>query len=85
VNLKPARMGGVFEVLAAAAACAARGIAVYLGGMFEIDVGRRPLQALAALLSPDGPNDVAPIPRAGEPAHRPHRLAVDGATPGFGP
>ena len=50
VNLKPARMGGVLEALAAAAACAARGIAVYLGGMFELDVGRRQLQALAALL-----------------------------------
>src|SRR5262249_1062870 len=31
-NLKPARMGGVFEALAGAAACQARGIAVYLGG-----------------------------------------------------
>ena len=85
VNLKAARMGGVFELLAAAATCAARGIAVYLGGMFELDVGRRQLQALAALLSPDGPNDVAPIARTGAPAPRPERLAVDGRTPGFGP
>jgi L-alanine-DL-glutamate epimerase-like enolase superfamily enzyme len=85
VNLKPARLGGVFELLAAAAACATRGIAVYLGGMFELDVGRRQLQALAALLSPDGPNDVAPISRAGAHADRPDRLVPDGRTPGFGP
>ncbi len=83
-NLKPARMGGVLEALAAAAACHARGIAVYLGGMFEVDVGRRQLQALAALLCPDGPNDVAPLPRAGEPATRPPRITVDGDAVGFG-
>ncbi len=83
-NLKPARMGGTFEVLAAAAACHARGIAVYLGGMFEIDVGRRQLQVLAALLSPDGPNDVAPIARDARPPARPPRLAVDADTAGFG-
>jgi len=84
VNLKPARMGGVFEMLAAAAACQARGIAVYLGGMFEVDIGRRQLQALAALLSPEGPNDVAPIAQAGEILTRPARLTVDGDAPGFG-
>jgi L-alanine-DL-glutamate epimerase-like enolase superfamily enzyme len=84
VNLKPARMGGVLAALDAAAACTARGIALYVGGMFEIDVGRRQLQALAALLCPDGPNDVAPIGRAGAPAARPERLAVDGDAPGFG-
>ena len=83
-NLKPARMGGVFEALAAAAACASRGIAVYLGGMFEIDVGRRQLQALAALLCPDAPNDVAPIGTAGETPARPSRIEVNGDAPGFG-
>jgi L-alanine-DL-glutamate epimerase-like enolase superfamily enzyme len=83
-NLKPARMGGVLEVLAAAAACQARGIAVYLGGMFEVDVGRRQLQALAALLCPEGPNDVAPIARADAEPVRPPRLLVDAELPGFG-
>jgi len=67
VNLKPARMGGVLEMLAAAARCAERGIAVYLGGMFEIDVGRRQLRDLAAVLCPDGPNDLAAIPLADPP------------------
>jgi len=82
-NLKPARMGGVFEALAAAAACQARGIAVYLGGMFEVDVGRRQLQALAALLCPDGPNDLAPIVREGQALARPQRLTVNPNAAGF--
>lgn len=83
-NLKPARMGGILEALDAVTACQARGIAVYLGGMFEIDVGRRQLHALAALLCPDGPNDLAPITRAGETPVRPARVAVDGDAAGFG-
>lgn len=82
-NLKPARMGGVLALLDVASRCAAGGIAVYLGGMFEIGVGRRQLHSLAALLCPDGPNDVAPIPRTGVGAELPARLvAPDG--PGFG-
>jgi L-alanine-DL-glutamate epimerase-like enolase superfamily enzyme len=83
-NIKPARMGGVLEALAGVAACQSVGIAVYLGGMFEVDVGRRQLQALAALLCPDGPNDVAPIGRAGETPDRPARIHVDADTAGFG-
>jgi L-alanine-DL-glutamate epimerase-like enolase superfamily enzyme len=83
-NLKPARMGGLLEMLAAATACRARGIAVYVGGMFEVGVGRRQLQALAALLCPDGPNDVASIARMGETPSRPARIEVDGSAPGFG-
>ncbi|HJQ84088.1 MAG TPA: hypothetical protein VKA21_08435 [Candidatus Binatia bacterium] len=79
VNLKPARMGGVLELLACAADCGARGIAVYVGGMFEVGPGRSQLAALAALISPDGPNDIAPLVEA----ERPSRLAV-GGTVGFG-
>ena len=84
VNLKPARMGGVLELLAAAARCRALGIAVYVGGMFELGAGRTQLHALAALLCPDAPNDVAPIALDPRPAPRPPRLVVDGACPGFG-
>ena len=83
-NLKPARLGGVLALLDTAAACAARGVAIYLGGMFELDAGRRQLHALAALLCPDAPNDVAPIPRDDRPLARPPRLAVDATAPGFG-
>ena len=79
VNLKPARMGGVLEALACATHCAAEGIAVYMGGMFEVGVGRAQLRALAALLCPDGPNDIAPLLETVRPA----RLPVDGTAPGF--
>ena len=79
VNLKPARMGGVLEALACAERCAREGIAVYVGGMFEVGVGRPQLRALAALLCPDALNDVAPL----VPPERPPRLAVDGSAPGF--
>ncbi|HLY38969.1 MAG TPA: hypothetical protein VKU61_13085 [Candidatus Binatia bacterium] len=78
VNLKPARMGGVLEVLACAARCAERDIGVYLGGMFEVGPGRRQLAALAALLCPEAPNDIAPLV-SGE---RPPRL-VSSRVPGF--
>ena len=84
VNVKPARMGGVFEALACVARCDVAGISVYLGGMFEVGAGRRQLWDLAALLAPDGPNDVAPIAVGEAPPQRPSRLVVDARRPGFG-
>ncbi len=81
VNIKPARMGGVLEALAAVAACQQADIPVYFGGMFEVGVGRRQLHVLAALFAPDGPNDVAPL---GATIERPARLVVTGERPGFG-
>jgi L-alanine-DL-glutamate epimerase-like enolase superfamily enzyme len=84
VNVKPARMGGVLEALGCVARCDAAGISVYFGGMFEVGCGRRQLWDLAALLAPDGPNDVAPIAAGEAPAPRPARLVVDPTRPGFG-
>jgi hypothetical protein len=63
-NLKPARMGSLLDVLRTAARCARRDIAIYVGGMFEIGVGRRQLCDLASVLCPDAPNDLAPVPLA---------------------
>ena len=83
VNLKPARMGGVLEAIACAERCAAEGIGVYVGGMFEVGIGRAQLRALAAVLSPEGPNDIAPIARGDDLPARPQRLGVS-AAPGFG-
>jgi hypothetical protein len=80
VNLKPARMGGVFEALDAAARCERAGRPVYLGGMWEVGPGRQQLRVLASLLCPDGPNDIAPLVHAGV---RPPRLRVDPASIGF--
>jgi L-alanine-DL-glutamate epimerase-like enolase superfamily enzyme len=82
VNVKPARVGGVLEALAVVAACAANGIAVYFGGMWEVGVGRGQLHVLAGLLAPDGPNDVAPLVR--RDARPPRPLRLDRNTPGFG-
>jgi L-alanine-DL-glutamate epimerase-like enolase superfamily enzyme len=84
VNLKPARMGGVLEVLATIARAAEGGIAVYLGGMFEVGVGRTQLRELAALFGSDGPNDIAPIAVDDAEASRPPRLPIDTTGPGFG-
>ncbi|MDG2307172.1 MAG: hypothetical protein P8R42_21485 [Candidatus Binatia bacterium] len=82
-NVKPARMGGVLEALDGVAFCARAGIRVYFGGMFELAAGRRQLLALASLLSPDGPNDIAPIARTPSGLPRPSRL-VPPKGPGFG-
>ena len=84
VNLKPARMGGVLEVLDCAERCVREGIGMYVGGMFEVDVGRTQLQVLAGVLCPDAPNDVAPIAIDALATARPARLAVDGSRAGFG-
>jgi len=67
-NLKPARMGSFLGAVRAAADCERRGIAIYVGGMFEVGVGRRQLRDLAGVLCPDGPNDLAPIPLAEAPS-----------------
>lgn len=70
VNVKPARVGGILDALILARDAARLGCTLYFGGMFEVGVGRLQLRALAALLSPDGPNDIAPI----LPPNRPERL-----------
>jgi len=71
VNVKPSRFGTLAELFAVLDHCAARGIACYGGGQFELGVGRRQIQELAALWYPDGPNDVSPV------AYHPRPLAAD--------
>jgi len=80
VNVKPGRMGGVLEALACVTHCREARIATYVGGMFEVGVGRRQLRALAAIACPDAPNDIAPLVES----ERPARLTVDAAAVGFG-
>jgi hypothetical protein len=60
LNSKPSRFGRLQELLHFYDYCAANGIALYGGGMFELGAGRGQIQYLASLFHPDGPNDVAP-------------------------
>lgn len=86
VNIKPSRFGSLAELFAVLDHCADRGIACYGGGQFELGVGRRQVQELAALWYPDAPNDVAPVayhPRPLAPDVPRSPLAVPGAH-GFG-
>ena len=59
-NIKPSRFATVERLLACVEHCERRGIRMYGGGQFEIGPGRAQIQAVAAALSPGGPNDVAP-------------------------
>ena len=58
--MKPSRFGSVERLLDAIDHCEERGISMYGGGQFELDVGRAQIQALASLFYADAPNDVAP-------------------------
>lgn len=65
VNVKAPRVGGVLEAVACLEWCTSHGRTAYIGGMFEVGVGRRQSLVLAALFTADGPNDIAPL---GNPA-----------------
>jgi L-alanine-DL-glutamate epimerase-like enolase superfamily enzyme len=60
VNIKPSRLGGLRNLLAAYDYCAEHRIGNYGGGQFELGVGRGQNQYLASLFHADAPNDVAP-------------------------
>jgi hypothetical protein len=85
-NIKPSRVGRLRDLFTLYAACEERGLAMYGGGMGELGVARGQVQLLAAMFSPDGPNDIAPPgfnalePAAGLPSSP---LAPDPAPVGF--
>jgi hypothetical protein len=84
VNLKAPRMGGVLAMLRGFAVAGDHGALAYVGGMFEAGPGREQARQLAALLSPDAPNDLAPL-AGGLAPHRgasPSVIHLDAA--GFG-
>jgi len=60
LNIKPSRFGSVSALLDCVERAQAAGMELYGGGQFELGVGRDQIQALASLLYPEGPNDVAP-------------------------
>jgi L-alanine-DL-glutamate epimerase-like enolase superfamily enzyme len=86
LNSKPSRFGSLRELLDFYDYCAARDIALYGGGMFELGVGRSQIQNLASLFHPDALNDVAPgeynerEPRPGLPTSP---LPAPAKEPGF--
>ena len=85
-NIKPSRVGNLRDLFALYDECERRGAAMYGGGMGELGVARGQIQLLAAMFSPDGPNDIAPPgfnavdPRPGLPISP---LAPDPAPAGF--
>jgi len=70
LNIKPSRFGTVEALFDCVEHALEHGIVLYGGGQFELGPGREQIQVLAALLYPDGPNDVAP-PGYNEPEPRP--------------
>jgi hypothetical protein len=60
VNIKPSRFGSLQALCAGYDYCAAQGIGVYAGGMFELGPGRGQAQYLASIFHPEAPNDIAP-------------------------
>lgn len=82
VNVKAPRMGGWLVALEALELGHDR---AYVGGMFEVGPGRAQARAIAALLCPDAPNDLAPLhvdPTVAAVAPSPLTIALD--RPGFG-
>lgn len=59
-SVKPARMGGVVAAANAVGFCAERGLRVFVGGMFELGVGRCSALAVAALSACTDPTDLGP-------------------------
>lgn len=60
INIKPSRMGGVKSTFDAYDWCDANGVGAYGGGQWELGIGRKQIQYLAALFHPETPNDTAP-------------------------
>ncbi|HEY9476515.1 MAG TPA: o-succinylbenzoate synthase [Mycobacteriales bacterium] len=59
VNIKPARVGGLFEARRVHDVCAAFGVPVWCGGMLETGIGRAANLALAALPNFTLPGDTS--------------------------
>ncbi|HEY7470873.1 MAG TPA: hypothetical protein VIE68_00860 [Gemmatimonadota bacterium] len=61
VNVKAPRVGGWLEALRCLETCHRRGWKAYMGGMFEVDVGRAQARVLASLFTAESWNDLAPL------------------------
>jgi O-succinylbenzoate synthase len=63
VNLKPQRVGGVFEALKIWRFCQEAGLGLWVGGMLETGIGRAMSLALAALPGVNYPSDLSATKR----------------------
>jgi hypothetical protein len=61
VNVKAPRVGGWLEALRCLEECRRRELHAYVGGMFEVDVGRAQARVLGSLYTADAWNDLAPL------------------------
>jgi len=61
VNVKAPRVGGWIEALRCLEECRRRDLHAYVGGMFEVDVGRSQARVLASLYTAAAWNDLAPL------------------------
>ncbi|MGH7543938.1 MAG: hypothetical protein ACREK7_08350 [Gemmatimonadota bacterium] len=61
INVKAPRVGGWLEALRCLERCGREGWHAYIGGMFEVGVGRRQARALASLFTAEAWNDLAPL------------------------
>ena len=86
LNIKPSRFGSLSALLECVERAQAAGMELYGGGQFELGVGRDQIQALASLLYPAGPNDVAPRDFHGEAHAGVPRSPLEplAQAPGFG-
>lgn len=63
VSVKPARLGGVAAAAAAARFAADHGVAAFVGGMYELGLGRAAALAVAGLTACTWPTDLGPSSR----------------------
>lgn len=63
VSVKPARLGGLVAAALAVATCREHGVDAFVGGMFELGVGRAGAAAVAALDGCTLPTDLGPSQR----------------------
>jgi hypothetical protein len=85
VNVKAPRVGGWIEALRCLEECGRRGWHAYIGGMFEVDVGRSQARVLASLYTADSWNDLAPISDASADPLSSSPLASSDRFTGFAP
>ncbi|MDX1622753.1 MAG: hypothetical protein R3199_02080 [Gemmatimonadota bacterium] len=84
INVKAPRVGGWLEALRILERCRRRGWAAYVGGMFEVGIGRWQARTLASLFSASAWNDLAPVREEEASPFAATPLPMSVVRPGFG-